>query len=318
MSSARAVPTSLPSDLVAHWSMSAPDVVARLDSRAAGLTGAEAAARLETYGPNRLMPRHGSGVLLELRRQFTQPIVLILVAATMLSLLLGDTVDAVIILGIVVLSGLLGFTQEHGASVTVARLLERVQIHVEVRRDGEIASVRPEDVVPGDVVVLNAGDVVPCDCRLLTAEALQVDESALTGETYPRHKHPDPAPAEAELARRHSSLFQGSHVVSGQAEAIAVVTGRATELGRDVQHAGPGPSAHQLRAWDRAVRPAPRAGDGPPHPHHPRGQPVPRAAGHRLGAVLPGPCRRGHTADVAGDRLGQPQHRAHGAWLGRR
>ena len=206
-------------------------MVVGLEGSNTGLTDAEAARRLALYGPNRLTPRGRTGVLHELLRQFTQPIVLILIAATALSLLLGDRVDALIILGIVVLSGLLGFWQEHGASVTVARLLERVQIHVEVRREGRIVSVTPEDVVRGDAVVLNAGDVVPCDCRLLTAEALQLDESALTGETYPRHKHPEPAPADAPLAERHSALFQGSHVVSGQGEAIAVVTGQDTQLG---------------------------------------------------------------------------------------
>jgi Mg2+-importing ATPase len=158
--------------------------------------------------------------------------VLILLAATALALLLGDRVDAIIIFSIVLGSGLLGFWREHAASVAVARLLEQVQIEVEVRRAGRVMSVRPEDLVVGDVVVLNAGDVIPCDCRVIAATALQVDESALTGETYPRHKQVDPAPVDAELAERHSALCQGSHVVSGQGEAVAVATGAATQLGQ--------------------------------------------------------------------------------------
>jgi Mg2+-importing ATPase len=215
----------------AFWAVDAAEVLAGLESDPAGLTETEAERRLATEGANRLQPRHGTGVLHELLRQFSQPIVLILLVATALSLLLGDRVDALIILLIVALSGLLGFWQEHGATVTVARLLEQVQIHVEVRRGGQVVSVHPDDVARGDVVVLRAGDVVPCDCRVLTAQTLQVDESALTGETYPRHKHPEPAAAGAPLAERHSALFQRSHVVSGQAEAVAVVTGQGTELG---------------------------------------------------------------------------------------
>ncbi len=214
-----------------YWSEEPAAVLAGLGTTAAGLPAGTAAERLRTHGPNRIRPTTRVGPLRQLVRQFAQPVSLILIGATVLSLVLGDPVDAAIILVIILLSGLLGFWQEYGASVTVSRLLDRVQIHVEVRRDGAVASVPPEDVVPGDVVVLNAGDIVPCDCRLLVADALQVDQSALTGETYPRHKHPEPAPAEAPLADRHSALFQGSHVVSGRAEAVAVVTGARTELG---------------------------------------------------------------------------------------
>jgi P-type Mg2+ transporter len=87
-------------------------------------------------------------------------------------------------------------------------------------------------VVPGDIVVLGAGDIIPCDCRLLRADDLQVDDAALTGETFPRHRHPDRAPADALLAGRHSALLLGSHVVSGRGEAVAVATGAGAELGR--------------------------------------------------------------------------------------
>jgi Mg2+-importing ATPase len=213
------------------WAEDADQLLEVLGTDPRGLTAAEAARRLAVHGPNRLMPRRRTGVLRELVRQFKEPIVLILLVATVLSLLLGDRADALIILGIVLLSGLLGFWQEHIASVTVAKLLERVQIRVDVRRGGTVVSVPPEEVVPGDVLVLSAGDVIPCDSRVLTAEALQLDESALTGETYPRHKRIGACAADASLAEQHSALFQGSHVVSGQGEAIAVVTGQATKLG---------------------------------------------------------------------------------------
>lgn len=230
-----APPRARAAEGAAFWARTADDVVADLAGSAAGLASAEAAHRFAVHGPNRLKPSPRSGPLHQLLRQFTQPVILILIAASAVSMGLGQPVDASIILVIILLSGLLGFWQEYSASQTVARLLARVQIEVEVRRDGQLASIRPDDVVPGDVVVLNAGDIIPCDCRVLTAEALQVDESALTGESYPRHKHPEPAEADLPLAERHSALFQGSHVVSGRADAVAVVTGAGTELGRLAQ-----------------------------------------------------------------------------------
>ena len=215
----------------AFWAVPADALLQGLDTRRDGLSSAEAARRLLLYGPNRLAPpvRGGAGRLL--LRQFTQPLVLILFVAIALAMVLGDPVDAAIILAIVVLSGLLGFWQERGASVAVARLLDRVQVEVEVRRDGMPVSLRPEGLVPGDVLLFNAGDVVPCDCRVLSAEALQADEAALTGETFPVTKSPEAVLASAAPAQRKSALFQGSHVVSGRAEAVAVVTGARTELG---------------------------------------------------------------------------------------
>jgi P-type Mg2+ transporter len=214
------------------WARPAAELLDRLASSPAGLSAAEAARRRVRYGPNQLAPPHRGGSLALLARQFTDPIVLLLVVAAVLAVVLGDLADASIILAIVALSGLLGFWQEHRAGLAVQRLLGLVQVHADVRRDGAVVQVPPADVVPGDVVVLHAGDIIPCDCRVLEAVDLQVDDAALTGETFPRHKHPDPAPADAPLAERHSALLLGSHVVSGRGEALAVATGSATELGR--------------------------------------------------------------------------------------
>ena len=227
--------SAAPNPLETYWASPADEVLRALDVTRAGLTTAEAARRRVASGPNLLSPSRGSGPLHLLLRQFTQPISLILIGATVLSLVLGDVLDAVIILVIILLSGLLGFWQEFGASRTMARLLATVQVHVEARRDGATVSTTPEQVVPGDVIILNAGDVIPADCRVIAAEAVQVDESALTGETYPRHKTVDPVAAATPLAERRSALSQGSHLVSGRAEAVVVATGRRTELGRMAQ-----------------------------------------------------------------------------------
>ena len=213
------------------WAAPAGEVLQRLGSSAAGLSRGEAARRLRRDGPNRLAPPRRGGLAL-LARQFTDPVVVILLLASALSIVLHDLADALIIFAIVALSGLLSFWQEHRAGQAVQQLLALVQAHAGVRRDGAVVQVPLEQVVPGDLLVLSAGDVVPCDARVLAADALQVDDAALTGETFPRHKHADPAPAEAPLAERHSALFLGSHVVSGRGEAVAVATGPGTELGR--------------------------------------------------------------------------------------
>jgi Mg2+-importing ATPase len=215
-----------------YWALPAGELLGRLGTSEAGLSGDEAARRYLRYGPNRLAPPRRGGWVALLARQFTDPIVLILLVAVLVAVVAGDLTDGLIILAIVALSGLLGFWQEHRAGRAVQRLLALVQVHADVRRDGVTVEVPPAEVVPGDIVVLGAGDIIPCDCRLLGADDLQVDDAALTGETFPRHKHPDPAPADAPLAERHSALLLGSHVVSGRGEAVAVATGAGTELGR--------------------------------------------------------------------------------------
>ncbi|NPC97390.1 magnesium-translocating P-type ATPase [Nocardioides sp. zg-DK7169] len=219
-------------DLDTFWAEPAESVLRALEVDEAGLSADEAARRLDTTGPNRLAPaRHRSWVV-SLAQQFADPVILILVFASLVSLVLRDVTDAAIILTIVALSGLLGFYQEHRASVEMQRLLALVQVHADLRRDGAPAEVALEEVVPGDLVVLKAGDVVPGDCRLVSADALQVDQAALTGETFPQHKQPAPVPAETALAGRHDVLYLGSHVVSGRGLAVVVATGAQTELGR--------------------------------------------------------------------------------------
>jgi Mg2+-importing ATPase len=165
-------------------------------------------------------------------RQFASPIILILVFASVLALFLGDLVDAAIILAIVLLSGLLGFWRERGAAGAVQALLTLVEAQAEVRRDGRVLSVPLAEIVPGDVVLLNAGNLAPGDGLILEARDLLVDEAALTGEAYPVEKEPGVLPAETPLARRTNALFAGTHVVSGTAEALVVHTGESTELGR--------------------------------------------------------------------------------------
>jgi P-type Mg2+ transporter len=215
----------------AFWSVPLDELLHATATSAAGLPPEEAARRLARDGPNTVEVAHGRRGLRLLLAQFTSPIVLILVAATILAMALGDLADGLIILVIIAASGALGFWQEHTAGQAVDALMAQVRVEVEVRRGGRELSVPVEDVVVGDVLVLNAGDVVPADCRLTGSQELLVDEAALTGESYPVEKRPGMVAAEAPLASRSNSLFMGTHVVSGAGEAVAARTGRATEFG---------------------------------------------------------------------------------------
>ncbi len=214
-----------------YWSLPPEEVLHNLGSGAQGLSGGEAAARLARCGPNRLSGARRATALHLLLRQFASPLVLLLAGAAALSLALRETDDALIILVILLAGGLLGFWQEWGAADAVRKLLALVAVRTHAWRDGEDREVPLEDVVPGDVVTLAAGALVPADCLLLEAKDLFVDEATLTGETFPAEKRPGPVPADAPLARRLSALFLGTHVLSGTAKAVVVRTGPATELG---------------------------------------------------------------------------------------
>ncbi|WP_343938567.1 magnesium-translocating P-type ATPase, partial [Pseudonocardia zijingensis] len=185
----------------------------------AGLSGAEAERRLAAYGPNRVVLPRGHRGLRLLLAQFTGPTVMILIVATVLSMLVGDLADGLIILVIIAASGALGFWQEHSAGRTIDALLVRVRVEVEVLRDGREISVPAESIVPADVVVLRAGDIVPADATVLNAHDLLVDESVLTGEPFPVEKA-----AAAEL-------FAGTNVASGTATACVSRTGPDTRFG---------------------------------------------------------------------------------------
>jgi P-type Mg2+ transporter len=214
------------------WAIPTNQQLRQLDATARGLTSAAARERLVRSRPNRLTPRRRVNALVLLLAQFKSPIILLLLFAAGLSFALGERIDAIIILIILVASGLLSFWQEHGAADVVRRLLATIQTKATLQRDGVAVDVPLEQVVPGDCVVLNAGDVIPGDCRILESNNLFVDESALTGETYPVEKAAGVLAPETPLNHRTNALFLGTHVVSGTATALVVRTGKDTEFGQ--------------------------------------------------------------------------------------
>jgi Mg2+-importing ATPase len=219
-------------DLQSFWSISTKELLKKLQVTVTGLTTNEAKNRLKDYGANRLKPQKRSDAFTLLLSQFKSPIILILLAATCLSIFLHNLVDASIILTIVIISGLLSFWQEFGASNAVAKLLAIVQIKVTVFRNKKQQDIHIEDIVPGDIVLLNAGDIVPGDCLMLESNDLFVDEAMLTGETFPVEKSVEVLPAETALAQRTNTIWMGTHVVSGTAKALVVFTAKDTEFGK--------------------------------------------------------------------------------------
>ena len=214
------------------WSISAAEMLQQLGATGEGLAGEEARQRLARYGSNLLKPQARSNALTLLLGQFKSPIVLLLLFATGLSFFLHDPVNAFIILAIVLASGLLGFWQEHSATRAVEKLLAMVQVKATALRDGKPKDIPVEEIVPGDIVILNAGDLVPGDCLVDESKDLFVDEATLTGETYPAEKSVGVLAAETPLAKRTNALWMGTHVVSGNAKALVVVTGKQTEFGK--------------------------------------------------------------------------------------
>jgi Mg2+-importing ATPase len=195
------------------------------------LSGADAAARLCTFGPNAL---HDAGALSRigvLTAQLRSPLLLLLLFAATASMLAGEWLDAGIVLTIVLSTVGIGYSREYSAHKAVEALRARLVARSTVVRDGRTQSVPTHEVVPGDVVLLSAGSLVPADAVLLDATDFFVSEAILTGESFPSRKTPGPVAASAELGKRHNCVFLGTNVRSGTARCLVVTTGSATEFG---------------------------------------------------------------------------------------
>lgn len=227
----RALPWSAPT----FWAGSAEEVAKGLQvggDGSAGLTAAEADNRREWLAQIDGRQRHEHPALAILARQFTSPITVLLLIAAVISFLVDDAVDGAIVIAIVAVSGLLGFWQEYRAGSAVRALMDRVKVTATVLRDGSPHEIALGEIVPGDVVDLSAGSVIPADGRLLASDRLLVDESALTGESFPVEKDAaDRVVSDAALDARSDCVFQGSHVVSGTGRLLVVATGRRTQFG---------------------------------------------------------------------------------------
>ena len=218
--------------LETFWNLKEDDAFQKLSTGENGLSGAEAGARLNQYGLNTLRARSRSSSFILFLLQFKSPLTLLLIAAALLSAGLGDFTDASVILFIILVSSILGFWQEKGAANALTELLKMVQTKCCIVRSGKENELPVEQVAPGDIIVLAAGDIIPADSLLLESKELFIDEAAFTGETFPVEKKSGVVPADAPLAKRNNSLFMGSHVISGKATALVIKTGKQTEFGK--------------------------------------------------------------------------------------
>ena len=221
------VPATLPTPLSssAHTAPSDTGV-------AAGLSSDEAQRRLAQFGPNEIRREAATSGLILLARQFASPVIWLLLAASVLSLVLGELLDAAAIAIILVINGVIGFFQEHRAERAVMALRSMTAPRARVMRDGRSVIVPASMIVPGDVLVLEAGDVAAADARILTAHALTTNEAALTGESTPVEKSPEPTASGTPLAERRDFVFMGTSIATGTGAAAVVATAMQTELGR--------------------------------------------------------------------------------------
>jgi len=213
--------------------MSQAEVVTRLVTNAEkGLDLSEAAARLRKYGPNRLPEGRKRGPFMRFLAQFNNILIYVLLAAGFTKLMLSLWIDAGIIFAVVVLNSLLGFIQEGKAEKALDSIRNMLSAEARTLRSGETRMIPAEQLVPGDVVLLESGDKIPADLRLIEAKNLRTEEAALTGESVPADKTVDAAAVNATVGDRGSMAFSGTMVVSGRATGVVVATGNDTELGR--------------------------------------------------------------------------------------
>ncbi|WP_407688392.1 cation-transporting P-type ATPase [Mycobacterium sp. HUMS_1102779] len=216
----------------AHHGLAVHEVVLLLETDPhRGLSGGEAAERLERFGPNVLPPAAGAGLLLRVLRQFHHPLIYVLMVAGAITAGLHEFADSIVIFGVVLINAAVGFIQESKAEVALAGLREIVHTDAKVVRDGRERTVPSDDLVPGDLVLLEAGDKVPADVRLLRETGLRVDESALTGESAPVSKSETVLPDSTPVADRCNMAYSGTLVTAGHAAGVVVATGPETEVG---------------------------------------------------------------------------------------
>jgi calcium-translocating P-type ATPase len=209
------------------------EVLKRLTTSAEkGLAVGEASTRLQKYGPNRLPEGKKRGPLMRFISQFNNILVYVLLGAGFTKMMLGLWIDASIILGVVILNGLLGFIQEGKAEKALDSIRNMLSAEARTLRGGEARMIPAEQLVPGDIVLLESGDKVPADLRLADIKNLRTEEAALTGESVPADKTINPVPEKATVGDRESMAFSGTMVVSGRATGVVVETGSETELGR--------------------------------------------------------------------------------------
>ncbi len=208
------------------------EVVSFMESSDKGLTLKEAKNRYEKYGPNQIQRKRKDGPLTVLWRQINNPLIWVLIGSSALAVLLGKITDGLVVFAVVVINTIIGFIQEFKAGKAIEALSDMVPENATVLRDGRKVSIPVSEIVPGDVVELEAGERVPADMRLIRQKNLTVEEAALTGESVPSQKSVNPVEPDVSLGDRKCMVYSGTLVATGTATAVVVGTGMNTELGK--------------------------------------------------------------------------------------
>ncbi len=242
------------------WHAIGPEAVLEsLETASSGLSDAEAAARIDRYGPNRLPRERPPTVWQIMLRQFRSPLIYVLAAAAAVSLSLGDLKDAAFICGVLVINAIIGTIQESRAEHASQALQKLLTIQATVRREGQVREMDAERLVPGDIVLLESGNRVPADARVTTAHGLEIDESLLTGESAPVSKNARwTGPPDTPLADRQNMVHAGSMVARGRCQAAVVATGIDSAIGHlamDVlgPESGKPPLVHRMERFTRII-----------------------------------------------------------------
>jgi len=225
-------PGQEPAAAARSWAEPVSAVLAALESTPEGLTSGEAGRRLEQHGPNSLPSAPRAGPVRRFVRQFNNLLILVLVAAAVITALLQHWVDTTVIMAVVVINAVIGFVQEGKAEAALDALRDMLAPRATVLRDGVRVTIPAAGLAPGDIVLLEAGDKVPADMRLIETAGLSVEEAILTGESVPVRKSAKPVSEGAELGDRSSMVFSGTLVAEGTATGVVTATGADSEIGR--------------------------------------------------------------------------------------
>ena len=215
------------------WHALPPEQVQwELETAPGGLSEAEAARRLDIHGPNRLRPPQRRGPVLRFLLQFHNVLIYVLLVSATITAALGHAVDTGVILGVTIINAIVGFVQEGKAESALAAIRKMLSLHAMVLRDGQRREIAAEELVPGDWVLLQSGDKVPADLRLIDSKNLRIQEAVLTGEAEAVEKAVTSIPAEAAIGDRTDMAYSGTLVAYGQGIGVVVATGEHTEIGR--------------------------------------------------------------------------------------
>lgn len=214
------------------WTYESKDMLKKLNTDENGLSSREAEERTDKYGQNILEERKSSSNIEMFINQFKNPIIIILIFAAFLSIFLKDYTDGIIILIIIMISSLLSYSHESKANNAVKKLLSSVSVTSSVLRDGKFEEIDNAMLTVGDIIKVKTGDMIPADCLIIEANSLSMDESSLTGETFPVEKNNQKVSADTVLSNRKNSLWMGTHVISGSGRAVIVNLAKDSEFGK--------------------------------------------------------------------------------------